>query len=216
MRVPLAKIFRAFPELDRFTDEECRRLLLQARHHARVTPRAGCIGVACLVILVGGVGGSILSAWAISRFLHTEDDMVGSVIFCGSMVLGVYAGIRFRDRHTRAILRRQVERTTCPTCGGSLLGGRRSADHVRCGSCGGVHAFTGLGIDPTDLGPALITLAAETRCTGCSYVIGGLPVRRGKVTCPECGRATAIATTGTPEQFGDEELQGRKCGEMGR
>ncbi len=31
MRIPFSKVYRAFPELDRFSDAECRRLVVRAR-----------------------------------------------------------------------------------------------------------------------------------------------------------------------------------------
>jgi predicted Zn-ribbon and HTH transcriptional regulator len=197
VRVPATKVYRAFPEMDRFTDAECQRLVVHAGRHARITPEAGCVG---RFIAVGalGLGGSLLLGWLISSMVRNADDMIPAGVFVGSLVLGIILSLQYRDRLMGHVLREQIRRTTCPTCNASLLGSHRSADTVRCGGCSAVHTFESLAIQSEDLGPALIVLNAKATCPRCGYVIGGLPIYRGHVTCPECAERTPVVENGPP------------------
>lgn len=200
MRLPVSKAYRAFPELDAFTDAECERLAFRARAYTSWYPSEGGTGI-FLVFSVLGVLGAFLTGWLLSLSRtrdHSQHDLIPGGVLIAFMAAGVILGLCYRDYRTRTIVAAQVRRTACPGCGNSLLGSPRSADSVRCSKCAAVHAFTSLKIIGEDLGPPMIVLDANTQCGACGYVIGGLPIHRGQVTCPECGAKTSVVQHGDP------------------
>lgn len=213
MRLPLATVYRAFPELDRFTDDECRRLIYRAQLRGMEGPSDGCVMTALLIaggVVIFGVAGSMIWASLDGTRLHRialRSDLLnsaGPVLLLLGIVFSGVSGLVVRDRSLRRLLREQIGRTTCPGCRASLLGCDRSADSLRCGGCGRVYKFGELGLESEDLGPALVVLRADTRCRACEYVIAGLPIDRGFVTCPECGERTPVVENGPPLWSGGE------------
>jgi hypothetical protein len=210
--MPLATVYRAFPELDRFTDDECRRLVYRAQLHAVQASSMGCVltmfvaGMGFLAVgLAGSISWRVLGGTWIHRVVRHSDvlnDVGGPMLIVLAIVGSLAAGLLVRDRTLREQLRGQIGRTTCPACSASLLGSARSADSLRCGGCDRVYTFGELGLESEDLGPALIVLKADTKCRACGYVIAGLPIDRGVVQCPECGVRTPVVQKGPPGRDG--------------
>ncbi len=158
MRLPLRKVYRAFPELDRFSDEECERYVLQARAQRRIGPHPYLVGVgvafACLFTLVA-LGRSV------ARTMRTHAVMevlvpLGTCIVPAA--LGMLAGLAVRDWLLRRALRKRIDNARCTTCRHSLLGlpllePRSETEAVRCPECGSVMVLERLGLTAADLMP---------------------------------------------------------------
>ena len=143
MRVPLSNIWRAFPELDRFTDEQCRRFVRAActrgwqRHAHRVT----LCGLLVILVVASFAMISFLYAWLDDHY-HFRTTLlslifVSLILFSGFFIPSVLVMLirdRLLLRRVRYVLR---ARGTCPACQYSLLGIVVSEDNVViCPECG--------------------------------------------------------------------------------
>lgn len=142
MRLIRSKIYRAFPELDRFDDEQCRRFVHAANSSwRRRIGRWVVVGVTTGVLLVGAVIGCV----ALGSYL--DDHMVfwgtigyfgWGVLFVVGTGLALLGGLVLRDRILRLRVRQLIRRCgSCPNCHYSLLGMRVAGDHaIVCPECG--------------------------------------------------------------------------------
>ena len=145
MRVPGTKIYRAFEELDRFSDEQCERFLAAALRPMRRTLRwvvSGGIGAALVAI------GLIASFWIMNQ-IPLERGEATSLRFWGILLamavamatVAVFAAALVRD----ALLRRRLQKligtgATCRGCRYGLLGLILSAENtVACPECGQIN-----------------------------------------------------------------------------
>ncbi len=142
MRLIRTKIYRAFPELDRFDDEQCRRFVVAANSSwRRRLGRWAVVGVTTAVMVVAGIAGAVvLAAWMDERMM-----MNGTIGYFGWAVLlvigsglGLLGGLVLRDRILRLRVRQLIRRCgSCPKCHYSLLGIRVGAENVIvCPECG--------------------------------------------------------------------------------
>ncbi|MGD9791417.1 MAG: hypothetical protein AB7Q00_10060 [Phycisphaerales bacterium] len=138
MRLLRNKIWRAFPELDPYTDEQCQRFFKAAVG----TPVVRAVRIV-LVLLVGIVGviGSLALAIYISSLLSRtryEIDGFNAAVFIPLICLGPFAGIIARDLLLRLRVRKVLRsRGRCSNCTYSLLGLAVNAKHeVACPECG--------------------------------------------------------------------------------
>lgn len=146
MRIPSTKVYRAFPELDRFSDEQCRRFAAAAkgsiwrrmRHLAMELLVAGCA-----LGLVAGAAYGIDRWWpaalALRLLLGVRAELArdGLVLVCG---LGgpTLAFLLVRDWLVRRSIRRVVNtRGSCGVCGYGLTSLMvTETNTVRCPECG--------------------------------------------------------------------------------
>ena len=156
MRIPTSKIYRAFPELDRFSDAECRAFMARLRRQVGMQLfgflAAGAAGFGMFVatIVVQGV----MYVWTRRiRFGLSVDDaeMVWAAIYIAMPFLASFMTILLvRDFFVRRGLRTRilnvVRRFTCRGCTYSLVGLRATGHVVRCPECGHETTFTELGI----------------------------------------------------------------------
>jgi hypothetical protein len=162
MRIPLTKVYRAFPELDQFTDEQCRGYEARARAK-RQTSKAffATIGVICsILILILGFAGvneieywllgpfSPWRVWILRHFLDVPLEYVDKVI--PFIAVGI-VGLMTRDVWLRRAIRLELNRTTCPRCEYQLLGLPVSNGLVGCPECGQKTRLDLLGLRPEDL-----------------------------------------------------------------
>jgi hypothetical protein len=142
MRLIRPKVYRAFPELDRFTDEQCSRFVAAANSSwRRRLLRWTLVGLAGVMAVVAACAAIVSVNLWIQDLLRVED--VG-----GSIVAIVVGGIGFaialvptlilRDFLLRRTLRRLIRRCgACPKCHYSLLGMRVGPDQtITCPECG--------------------------------------------------------------------------------
>ena len=138
MRVPGTKIYRAFAELDRFSDEQCERFLAAAMRPTirRVLRWVGCCVVG-LVIAALCIGGMTLFDMNVARGQRIFEKAL-LVLVLVPTVAGVFAIALMRDVLLRRRMRHVINnRATCTGCGYKLLGlPVTSACMVACPECG--------------------------------------------------------------------------------
>jgi hypothetical protein len=159
MRLPWDKIYRAFPELDRFSDQECERYLLQARSQKRIGPIPGLLALAtvaawCLAAV------PMVQSWFRRGYFrgpgHIDPVRTGLLLAAviGTPLLVYYVA---RDVRLRRALRHRLDNARCPRCRQSLLGlpmipgAPRPA--VRCTECGQDIDLAEIGLTPADILP---------------------------------------------------------------
>ncbi|GJQ30166.1 MAG: hypothetical protein HBSAPP03_20500 [Phycisphaerae bacterium] len=145
MRIPASKVYRAFPEFDRFSDEQCEGFLRAvARHPGR---RAGRLLVQCLATLAALLVIGFLS----SRLAVVIEDAVGRgpqtiwrdslpplVWLVTTLPLSGLVYLIVKDfLLRRAIARVMNQRGSCASCGYGLTGLPVQPDgRVICPECG--------------------------------------------------------------------------------
>jgi len=137
-------VYRAFPEFDRFTDEQCERFLAAAAQLGwRRVLRWVMTGVAGVVLFVVAVVPSLFARGALEKPLA----MSGLLTFVADLLsvlvpscVGGFGGVLVRDVLLRQHLRRLINtRGSCSACGYRLLGLPVSeANTVACPECGHV------------------------------------------------------------------------------
>lgn len=154
MRLPrLFAFYRSYPEFDGYSDEQCRKLVLQARLRrgdaAWVLPLVAAIGlVAAWTIL--GAGLLLMLASLSGRPLPSPVTFVTPILLFeipGFIV--AYVWVR-RLLLVRSI-RRIVNRAVCPFCEFSLVGLPVKLAAVTCPECGQKVRLYTHGIRPEDL-----------------------------------------------------------------
>ena len=158
MRIPLSKLYRAFPELDQFSDQQCEQFVQRARESEGYTSwKAGipflAVGIAAstLAALQCGLGTAAvqLSQRMFGRVHGVDIFAACSVV---TWVLGLaLSGLIARDlvlwRFLKHAIWRRIERMRCAKCQYSLLGQREHDGIVRCPECGEITTLRLLGLN---------------------------------------------------------------------
>jgi hypothetical protein len=140
MRIPFRKIYRAFPELDRFDDERCERYVLQATQVAlgrRV--RRHLLEAALGVLVFGAIifAGILTARLAGSRlFASSASALILLGYYSLLVALPIIASLMARDWWLRRAVGDRLRSARCPGCEYSLLGLPVQEDSVRCPECG--------------------------------------------------------------------------------
>lgn len=166
MRLPFSKPYRAFPEFDAMSDEDCRTFVRQAFvHRPWLTLRApvllGVVLIVCwptlvLVLLehVPGVRGYV----PLPR--STEGVMIFLIVTTVMLAVGV--PLIVRDWGVYLGLQDEVHRARCRKCHQSLVGvpvqsiGAEpdpAKQFIRCPECGKKFVLMDIGLTPRDLVP---------------------------------------------------------------
>lgn len=145
LRLPTRRIYRAFRELDRYSDEQCERFVRAARR--AFWPRVGRVvvrGVGLLawfgLVVVGlrlRFGPNVAEEALLMRGVrHTTLVTVVGVV--ALLVVPLVGWLVWRDVQLRRRIRRILRaRANCPGCGYHLLGLFVNAEHkVVCVECG--------------------------------------------------------------------------------
>jgi hypothetical protein len=166
LRIPFNKLYRAFPELDRFSDQQCEKLMkrLDVKGYGAVAVRgwtavAVVVGFAGSCGLVGCVGAMV-------------DDSRGGgsltaplLMLCAFFVPPAVVGFLTRDLLLRHFLIKaihvQLDRVRCPQCKYILLGQAAVNGAVTCPECGAPVTLRRLGITEADLIPPVAGEARE-------------------------------------------------------
>jgi ribosomal protein S27E len=203
MKCVVRRLESAFPELEGVGSKDAAWIARRSMPYwakactgmvLLAAPLVGMMLDASLFNLAGGYGTSDAAAAVrrVARMMMDDVDALPRVAFVSvAMASGCVGTLMMRDRLGRQRMRRLAARACCPGCGHSLLGGRRSASGVWCGTCGVELGYGELGLTPRDLGAPLVVVVPTPWCHWCSYVLQGVPVHEGRVTCPECGRSMA-------------------------
>jgi hypothetical protein len=145
MRLIRSKIYRAIPELDRFTDGQCRRFVAAANSSWRrrlirwaLVLLAGVIGLAValagIMLVMAG-----LEHLTLGRDLgDTATILIGVAAASVAFAIGLIPTLILRDILLRLTIRRLIRRCgSCPKCHYTLLGMPVRADHsITCPECG--------------------------------------------------------------------------------
>lgn len=172
MRVPWSKAYRAFPEFDRLSDEDCERYLLGLRRQGRLRwwkpILTFLLAVPLLSVPLLAVLGWFFSGPGVEFVVWLDGFEFGpnwslSVLFFGGLVplilWGLPHGVALiaRDRVIRQALKKQINLALCASCRQSLIGlpfiqiGGETG--VRCPECGERWTLVALGLVPDDIRP---------------------------------------------------------------
>lgn len=147
MRVPLSKVYRAFPELDRFSDEQCQGWQRLANDYWPWKRLAVSIAIVAVFVVVyfatTAAFGLVAAATAFTRQRGGDTDTIILVlVLVGPVLIAVLASLGIRDWWTRRCLRRFIDDRLCG-CGYSLLGlpeePQTQGVAVHCPECGVWH-----------------------------------------------------------------------------
>ncbi len=214
MRLPVRKPYRAFAELDGFTNAECRRLVDRAiRHHRSAAVIVGLLTACFYLAGISLFFGTMFLCLAESSGRRPRDSQFARFVLdvvewgpglvlvsgvVGSFALALIPHVWLVDRLAVRSISELLRRTNCPDCGRSLLGCSRTDKRAVCMQCGRGWDMRSLKIESADLGPPLIARETKAVCERCGYALDGLPVHRGLLVCPECGQRAPVAGEGTP------------------
>lgn len=139
MRLIVSKLYRAFPELDRFSDEQC-ELFVRAANRSWAWRLARWLVIALLAVGVVAAGMGVTAvAIGLSRVWNSVLGHLGSATALGAVLLVGFAALlvvrdRLLARRVRCLLN---DRGRCFECGYSLLGTPVGSDlMVVCPECG--------------------------------------------------------------------------------
>jgi hypothetical protein len=159
VRLPLTQIYRAFPELDRFSDAACAGFVRQAVRRNRlsqVAHAALAFPVAALVLtawwVLGRIGAEAMPVS--SRFWDDGPGMAIAAVYCiAGPVSAILSVLLIRDRWLRRMIRRQITDTRCPACGYSMLGLAIVGGALTCPECGHRRRLADTGLKAADFLP---------------------------------------------------------------
>ena len=161
MRLPLSKLYRAFPELDRFTDEQCRAYVARAQRRNLWRTVGGFLAALTAMLLTWMCAGTILGVGAGALIDRLQDDATSLWIvtsgFAAVVFLGALCALVVRDLWLRWLVRMELRGARCPGCDYSLLGLRVENDGVVCPECGASLSLTTMGLTPEDLIAVVVT-----------------------------------------------------------
>lgn len=154
MRLPVSKVYRAFPELDRFDDGRCEAYVRTVR---RAQGGIGLlIGFAHVLL---GVATTLVMMIVFSMGLAAatsgrgEPSLVplGLLVMVVAPAIGSFVGFGLRDRRLRRLLKAQIAGSRCPECSYLLLGLVPADGSIRCPECGGLFTLVELGLTAADI-----------------------------------------------------------------
>ena len=157
MRIPLTKVYRAFPELDRFSEAQCDLLMCRVRLDpgTRDLPWAGPAVVFLGSLLIVALLLARTSLLAGTEWLFRDADVLIALL----SVLGIppFSALLIRDCLLRLLLLRavrvRIDRVRCRHCKYILIGQRPLGDLVTCPECGRTNRLRELGVTADDLIP---------------------------------------------------------------
>lgn len=139
MRLPTNKVYRAFPELDRFSDAECENYVRIAGERYGES-RAGALGIGTLAVLVVivilAVSFDFADGFIPLRTRETWWGVLSAIKFTLYLGVAPIAWLIARDIWLRRAIRRQLFDTLCPGCKYQLLGLPIDHESVLCPECG--------------------------------------------------------------------------------
>ena len=155
MRLPVSKIYRAFPELDRFDNDECEKYIERAKARNRLRTSGGGAVAGVVFVLFAGAAMwlMILLSMHLPRGPRTEFwnlALIGAE-FGLMMLLGCVFSFLTRDYFLRRLLRWELQRAKCPNCNYSMLGLPIEDGKMTCPECGEVRDVEAMGLMPQDL-----------------------------------------------------------------
>jgi hypothetical protein len=135
MRIPASEVYRAFAELDRFSDDQCRMFVASAQRNRRWSRAVAMLGAwlaaGATWAVVGWLWLAVLSAAPLGPGPFLVVGGVSLTILSGALV-----GLMIRDRWVRWAVGQQIDAARCPACRYSLLGIPPVEGVITCPECG--------------------------------------------------------------------------------
>ena len=164
MRLPLSKAYRAFPELDKFSDERCEAYIRAAMQRRRVASSLFSLGFFVIALPLVLIAFSLVVSFIdwIDKVVRRDPNLrtfealfEGLAVVCAVVALatGPVLFLLIRDGWLRWAIRRQLTTSECPSCRYQLLGLIAECGRVQCPECGTPIDLAELGIAPEDLLP---------------------------------------------------------------
>ncbi len=160
VRLPLSKLHRAFPELDRFGDADCARYIAAAQRGKMAFMLLGAMTAIAALILTAAIVAvlmRVVSGIPEVRLLgRRSPEGILAFVVMSPIIAGAVSALLVRDRFLRVLIRRQVLSARCMSCEYSLLGLPISragvgAGSVRCPECGAVNSLKNRGVSVEEL-----------------------------------------------------------------
>lgn len=159
MRLPLSKVYRAFSELDEFSDEQCEGYVRRAKRkrYGSMIATATIAVPSCLIIAVVGwaaafaIASALIEQYRFWLMRHYLDDVINVAAGVFPPLVAVVAGLVARDVWLRYAIGKELVRSTCPACEYQLLGLPARDGLVRCPECGNQSRVDLLGLSAEDL-----------------------------------------------------------------
>ncbi len=154
MRFPGSKIYRAFPELDRFSDEQCWNWMQSARRARRWRLFGASIASVTLgaVAAIGLMFGNVLlfDALAISPNSTAAEAMIVIWGIGAPVLVFALTQLLIRDVFLRRAIREQLKSTRCTSCDYQLISLPIKGNTITCAECGQVFDFFHAGMTAED------------------------------------------------------------------
>jgi hypothetical protein len=148
MRFVTKNIHRAFPQLDSFSDEQCRLYVRRAQSGLLYRVLQVSISMLMLLALVSALPLALaLSGVIMNRFDPSALAVsVAGACLLAALSLPVLAVLHLRDRMLWRLLSRQIGKARCLRCSYSLLGQRLVDGVITCPECGQTTTLSDLGL----------------------------------------------------------------------
>ena len=159
MRLPLSKVYRAFPELDRFEDVRCESFVAAATKAERgmntlltIALVPWSLGAFIAIMAVGlTLLGPSLRQWEYSNTGYGWAVLLTLALGTVATMSPALSWLMARDLWLRRAIARRIGSCACPSCQYSLLGLPVSEDRVTCPECGKRHELGTLGLTAADI-----------------------------------------------------------------
>ncbi len=147
MRFPLSKVYRAFPELDRFSDADCRYFCRDIYRREKLTYLAPTVfGVSLVVLMLCML---YLQRTRNAWWLPDQLELLGSALF--AVPSSILAAIYVRDRFFHRAVRERILGARCSGCRFSLIGLPVRDGTTRCPECGATIVLSDHGLVEADI-----------------------------------------------------------------
>jgi ribosomal protein S27E len=157
MRILTRRLYRAFPELDRFSDVQCRRLMrrvqLEAWARGAVTASAIIAFAVAFVLVLALLLATEVFAPAEELFPDADVLFFLLCVFLVPALVGALTRDRVLRRFLIKAIRLRIDRVRCLGCKYILIGQRAEEGAVTCPECGRTNLLLELGIAEADLIP---------------------------------------------------------------
>ena len=158
MRLPFSRIYRGFPELDKFSDEECCAYIARARAKhkpslrvamACAVPVSTAVSLIVLTLMIAAAGWvRAMQPSTLRNKLEVAFDLATPIVV---IPVGAVIILLMYDFWLRWAIRKDLIRAVCPRCGYSLLGLNVVDASVVCPECGDAIRLTNIGLTPADV-----------------------------------------------------------------
>ncbi len=169
MRLLSRKIYRAFPELDKYEDDVCKRYVTYAIDRKDESQDwffviSSMVVAIAFWLIIGTVLATLVNNLfrnIIGQFPYDEfvSDFIVLLLASGIIWFPAFIYLMIRDRWLHRCIRKQLVGVQCPPCGYSLIGlSIDSTDNpsVHCPECGQVTLLSDLGLTEADIDPTRI------------------------------------------------------------